>query len=62
MIDTVIKSCRCDICHTRGIGVEYGILGTPTLFVCRACKPEEVSAAASRVVFAAVVEALLEAV
>jgi hypothetical protein len=61
MNDAVIKSCKCDLCGKREVGIEYYQYGTPVLFVGRCCQPREVTNVASINVFGAVLEASLDA-
>lgn len=55
-----IKTCSCDLCKERAVGVETLCDGTPVLFTCLKCShPFEVKVAGSQFVFNAIVNALL---
>lgn len=56
--EAVIKSCRCDVCKERAVGVEHLNYGVPVLFECRACQPKGFAAAAERLAGKAVADVL----
>lgn len=58
MNDAALKTCRCDLCSKKEVGIEYYQHGTPVLFVCRGCQPREVAHMAAVIVAEAVLEAV----